>query len=81
MDQKSYLNILGGGPAGLSVGHYAKKKKVPFRIFEGSGQIGGNCRTITDGDFKYDTGAHRFHDKNEEVTSEKKQLTHISLFA
>jgi len=74
MDQKSYLNILGGGPAGLSVGHYAKKKKVPFRIFEGSGQIGGNCRTITDGDFKYDTGAHRFHDKNGDVTSEIKHL-------
>ena len=74
MDQKSYLNILGGGPAGLSVGHYAKKKKIPFRIFEGSGHIGGNCRTIVDGDFKYDTGAHRFHDKNVEVSSEIKHL-------
>jgi len=74
MDRSLYLQVLGAGPAGLSVGYYAKKQGIPFRIFEGSGQIGGNCRTIKEGDFKYDTGAHRFHDKKLDVTSEIKKL-------
>ena len=72
--KKPFLDILGAGPAGLSAGYFAKNKNIPFRIFESSEYIGGNCRTITHGEFRYDTGAHRFHDKEIEATNVVKNL-------
>ena len=68
------LFIIGGGPAGLSAGYFAKKYGLNVSIHEKSGAIGGNCRTIIDGDFRYDTGAHRLHDKIDTVTKEIKSL-------
>ena len=80
------LHILGGGPAGLTAGYYAKKCSVNFTIFEAGEHAGGNCRTLkikgTDckfqalqrGDFRFDTGAHRFHDKDPQVTEEVRTL-------
>ncbi|MDX1907253.1 MAG: FAD-dependent oxidoreductase [Bacteroidia bacterium] len=69
-----HLDILGGGPAGLFAGYYAKKAQLPFSIYEASGRIGGNCKTFEHGDFKYDSGAHRFHDKNPKMTQEILEL-------
>ena len=40
---------------------------MKFRIYEKSNAVGGNCKTIKKGDFKFDTGAHRLHDKHNEV--------------
>ena len=71
------LHILGAGPAGLAAGYFAKKEGIPFHIFEASGVYGGNCRTIVEGDYRFDTGAHRFHDKNQEITNEIKSLMRI----
>ena len=81
------IHILGGGPAGLTTGYYAKKHGISnFSIFEASEHAGGNCRTIKikgsdcqfytshSGDFRFDTGAHRFHDKDPKVTEEVKNL-------
>ena len=80
------LHILGGGPAGLTVGYYAKKHGINFTIFEAGEHAGGNCRTLKikgadcrfrvlqSGDFRFDTGAHRFHDKDPQVTEEVKNL-------
>mgnify|MGYP001193957384 FL=1 len=68
MNNKLELYILGGGPAGVALSYYAHKNNIDFKLFEATSQIGGNCRTITYGDFKYDTGAHRLHDKDEKVT-------------
>lgn len=68
------IAILGGGIAGLSVGYFLKKQGNPFTIFEASGVTGGNCRTICFGDFRVDTGAHRFHDKDDQMTHEMKIL-------
>ena len=68
MNNKLELYILGGGPAGVALSYYAHKNNIDFKLFEATSQIGGNCRTITHGDFKYDTGAHRLHDKVEKVT-------------
>lgn len=64
------IAILGGGPAGLFAGYFAKKADLPFTIFEASGRIGGNCKTFKIGDFRFDSGAHRFHDKDPEMTEE-----------
>ncbi len=68
------IHILGGGPAGLAAGYFAKKQNLDFLIFEASDQVGGNCRTLQLDNFRFDTGAHRFHDKNPEVTAEVKHL-------
>lgn len=81
------LHILGGGPAGLTTGYYAKKQGLlNFTIFEAGEHAGGNCRTLKikgadcrfrvlqNGDFRFDTGAHRFHDKDPQVTEEVKTL-------
>ena len=68
------IHIVGGGPAGLSVGYYANKLDIDVSVFEASGSIGGNCKTLIDGEFRYDTGAHRLHDKNKSITKEIKKL-------
>ena len=62
------LAILGGGPAGLGVAFYAHRAGLPFVLYEASSQTGGMCRTLTCGEHRYDTGAHRFHDRDAEIT-------------
>ena len=87
MMETTDIHILGGGPAGLTTGYYAKKHGFPnFTIFEAGEHPGGNCRTLKikgadyrsdtkqSGDFRFDTGAHRFHDKDPQVTEEVKNL-------
>jgi len=69
-----HIVILGGGPAGLATGYYARKHDIPFTIFEASDNVGGNCITFTHGEFRFDSGAHRFHDKIPEVTAEIRAL-------
>jgi len=68
------IAILGGGLAGLSAGFFAAKKDFNFRIYEANDEVGGNCRTLSFGEFKIDTGAHRFHDKDPEMTKEVMKL-------
>lgn len=74
MNKPIEITILGGGLAGLSVGYYARKKGLPFTVYEASNRIGGNCITLTYRDFRFDSGAHRLHDKDTEVTKELKSL-------
>jgi protoporphyrinogen oxidase len=62
------LAILGGGPAGLGVAFYAHRAGMPFVLFEGSSELGGMCRTLRSGEHLYDCGAHRFHDRDPEIT-------------
>jgi protoporphyrinogen oxidase len=47
---------------------------VPVQIFEATDCTGGNARTVTWKEFRFDTGAHRFHDKFPAVTSDIKAL-------
>tara|TARA_S200000501_G_scaffold377280_1_gene435011 strand:+ start:2479 stop:3840 length:1362 start_codon:yes stop_codon:yes gene_type:complete len=74
LKDKPKIDILGGGPAGLSVGYFARKKGYDICIHEGSSAIGGNCRSIKMGEYRFDTGAHRFHDKIPSITDEIKKL-------
>ena len=53
---------------------FAKQRGLDFALFEASTHVGGNCRTLQAGGFRFDTGAHRFHNKDPEVTSEVNQL-------
>jgi protoporphyrinogen oxidase len=68
------FTILGGGPAGLAVGYYAHRAGLPFVLFEGADAPGGMCRTLTHGDHLYDLGAHRFHDRDPEITRDIVEL-------
>lgn len=73
-DSTPSVTILGGGPAGLAAGLYARRRGLNVRLFEANETVGGNARTLRLGPFRYDTGAHRFHDKDPEVTAEVKGL-------
>ncbi len=74
MARPSNLSILGGGPAGLAVGYFASKAEIPFTIYETSDHTGGNAITLQHGEFRFDSGAHRFHDKDPQVTQELMEL-------
>jgi protoporphyrinogen oxidase len=66
--------VLGGGPAGLAVGWTARRRGLPFTLFEASDRVGGNCVTLQTGPFRYDSGAHRLHDRDPEITAELRRL-------
>ncbi len=68
------LAILGGGPAGLGVAFYAHQAGLPFVLFESSSELGGMCRTLRCGEHLYDRGAHRFHDRDPEITRDLIEL-------
>ena len=74
MNKNSHVTILGGGPAGLASAYYAKKHGLSFTVYEARGRIGGNAITLRHGDFLFDSGAHRFHDKDREITRELRNL-------
>jgi protoporphyrinogen oxidase len=64
------LTILGGGPAGLAVALYAHRAGLRFALYEKAAQLGGLCRTLRHGDHLYDCGAHRFHDRDADITAD-----------
>ena len=68
------ITILGGGPAGLAVAHAARHRQLPTTLFEAGARLGGTCITYRRGDFSFDSGAHRLHDKDPETTALFKRL-------
>src|SRR5262249_5646942 len=70
----AHLTILGGGPAGLAAGHFARKAGLPFILFEAADRTGGNAVTFQEGPFRFDSGAHRFHDRDPTMTEEVQHL-------
>lgn len=68
------ITVLGAGPAGLATGFYARRRDLDVRLLEAADAVGGNARTLRLGPFRYDTGAHRFHDKKPAVTADVKAL-------
>ena len=75
------LTILGGGPAGLGAAFYAHRANLAFVLFERSGTLGGMCRTFRHGEHSYDSGAHRFHARDQEVTRDLVDLMGDELVA
>jgi len=73
-DPSSPLTVLGAGPAGLATGFYARRRGLDVRLLEAGSTVGGNARTLRLGPFRYDTGAHRFHDKNPAITADVRAL-------
>jgi len=72
--ERIQLDILGGGVAGLSVGYFARKHNLPFTVYEASPNPGGNAVTFQVGDYLFDSGAHRLHDKDSFSTTEIQTL-------
>jgi protoporphyrinogen oxidase len=73
------LIILGGGPAGLATAFYAHRAGIPFLLFEKSPSLGGLCRTLRLGEHSYDCGAHRFHDRDADITRDIRAILGDSL--
>ncbi|MCU0917174.1 MAG: FAD-dependent oxidoreductase [Planctomycetes bacterium] len=69
-----HLSIWGGGLAGLAVGYHAGKQGIPFTVYEAAQHLGGNCRTLEQAGFRFDSGAHRLHHKKSAVTREVADL-------
>ena len=68
------ITVLGAGPAGLATGFYARRQGLDVQLLEAGSTVGGNARTLQLGPFRYDTGAHRFHDKNPAITADVQAL-------
>jgi protoporphyrinogen oxidase len=51
-----------------------------FQLYDQSSHLGGLCRTLEYQGHSYDTGAHRFHNQNAEVTGDLKDLLGDKLF-
>lgn len=69
-DRYRGIAILGAGPAGLAVGHYARLQSIPFMIYEKAHRWGGNCTTHEWNGFRYDSGAHRIHGVDSDIVRE-----------
>ena len=72
--KETHITIIGGGVAGLSAAYYARKNNLNFTLYESSCKIGGNCSTFKSGRHYFDSGAHRFHDKDPVITQEVLKL-------
>lgn len=73
-NKQTNVLILGAGIAGLSAAFYLRKKQIPVTVFDANHETGGNCRTLNINGFLFDTGAHRIHDKDSEITGQIIQL-------
>jgi protoporphyrinogen oxidase len=73
-DPATPIVILGGGPAGVGVAWYAHRAGLTFDLYERAPTFGGLCRTFRCGDHRYDSGAHRFHDRDAEITRDVRAL-------
>ena len=74
MNKFKEVTILGAGPAGMGVAYYCNKEGIKYRLFEKGSVVGGNCITFNINGFMFDSGAHRFHDKDKDTTVLVKDL-------
>jgi len=64
-----HVVILGAGPAGLAAGHELSSHGVRVTVLERNDYVGGLCRTVHDGGYKFDLGGHRWFTKNEHLNN------------
>ena len=46
LDKEKDIQIIGGGPAGMSVAYFAELNKINYSLYEATDEVGGNCRTL-----------------------------------
>lgn len=66
---KAHIVILGGGLAGLSAGYELASAGRKVTVIERWDDVGGLARTIKVGEFKFDTGPHRWYTKSDMVNN------------
>jgi protoporphyrinogen oxidase len=64
-----HVVILGAGPAGLATGHELVANGVAVTVLERNAYVGGLCRTIHEGGYRFDLGGHRWFTKNEDLNN------------
>ena len=64
-----HVVILGAGPAGLATGHELVANGVAVTVLERNPYVGGLCRTIHEGGYRFDLGGHRWFTKNEDLNN------------
>jgi protoporphyrinogen oxidase len=69
-----HVTVLGAGIAGLALGYYARRSGIPATLYERERSPGGLSVTFAHDGFLFDSGAHRFHDKDDEVTRDVRGL-------
>jgi protoporphyrinogen oxidase len=74
MNRVKKIAILGGGPAGLAAGYYARRRNLPFSIFEAREIVGGNAAGFEHRGFRVEPGVHRLRDRDGEATAELRNL-------
>jgi protoporphyrinogen oxidase len=65
-----HLTVLGGGITGLAAGYYAWGHGLPATVYEAHRLPGGLSVTFAHDAFLFDSGAHRFHDKDPAITQD-----------
>ncbi|GAB4244531.1 MAG: FAD-dependent oxidoreductase [Acidobacteriota bacterium] len=73
-DVQQPIVILGGGPAGLAAAYYAHREGLPVLLIEKEDEAGGLCRTFEFQGHRYDSGAHRLHDRDPEISRDLRAL-------
>lgn len=64
-----HVVILGAGPAGLATGHELAAHGVAVTVLERNAYVGGLCRTVHEGGYRFDLGGHRWFTKNEDLNN------------
>ncbi|MGZ8211528.1 MAG: FAD-dependent oxidoreductase [Burkholderiales bacterium] len=63
----THVVILGAGPAGLATAHELTANGVNVTVLEKNDYVGGLCRTVHEGGYKFDLGGHRWFTKNQHL--------------
>lgn len=69
-----HVTVLGAGIAGLALGYYARRAGIDATLYERDAAPGGLSVTFAQDGFLFDSGAHRFHDKDGEITRDVRAL-------
>ena len=69
-----HVTVLGAGPAGLAAADALAQRGAEVRVLERSPQVGGMCRTVERGGYRFDLGGHRFFTRFDEVEALWKDL-------
>lgn len=71
-DLKDHVIVVGGGITGLYAAYQLKKRKIPFRIFESSGRLGG--KFLSNQNYEYGPFEFSNSDKNMLALAKELQL-------
>ncbi|MCX2742175.1 protoporphyrinogen oxidase [Pontibacter anaerobius] len=66
--------IIGAGISGLALAYYLQKLGIPYDLFESGSQVGGNIRSVQEGDYLLELGpnATQFSQELDELVRELK---------